>query len=93
MFDFSNMNWNFSITEGTYGWFVEPRFLIIMSVAAFFSFFPVFNYVEKNMDAFLKTHINTEVAVFKTIIAIALLYVSMTEVISTGVNPFIYYRF
>jgi len=93
MFDFSNIDFAISTTKGTYDWFIEQRFVIIMCVAAFFSFFPIFNYVEKNMNAFLETHTNTEVVVFKTGIAFVLLFICITEVISTGVNPFIYYRF
>ena len=93
MFDFSNIDLTVSTTRGTYGWFVEQRYLTIIGVAAFFSFFPIFKYVEKNMNRFLETNKETSVIIYKTGIAIILLSISMTEVISTGVNPFIYYRF
>lgn len=93
MFDFSNIDLAVSITKGTYGWFIEQRFWTIIMVASFFSFLPAITFVEKNMNPFFGTQGEKEFIIIKSIIAFILLYICMTEVISTGVNPFIYYRF
>lgn len=93
MFDWSNIDLTVSITKGTYGWFIEKRFWIIIMIASFFSFLPAITFVERNMNPFFGTQGEKDFILIKSIIAFILLYVSMTEVISTGVNPFIYYRF
>lgn len=93
MFDFTKIDLAISTTKGTYSWFMEERFYIILLIASLFSFLPVFKFIEKNMNPFFETHVESELAVFKSIIAIVLLYICITEVIATGVNPFIYYRF
>jgi alginate O-acetyltransferase complex protein AlgI len=93
MFDFGNMDLTISTTQGTYDWFIEQRFLIIFGVASFFSFLPTINFFEKNMNPFFGTQGEKDFIFLKSILAIVLLYICMTEVISTGVNPFIYYRF
>jgi alginate O-acetyltransferase complex protein AlgI len=93
MFDFGNIDLAISTTRGTYDWFVEQRFLIILVIASFFSFLPSINFIEKSMNPFFGTKGENDFIMLKSILAIVLLYVCMTEVISTGVNPFIYYRF
>jgi alginate O-acetyltransferase complex protein AlgI len=93
MFDFGNMDLAISTTRGTYDWFIEQRFLIIFGVASFFSFLPGIKIIEKNMNPFFGTQGEKDFIFLKSILAIVLLYICMTEVISTGVNPFIYYRF
>ncbi|MFK8010206.1 MAG: MBOAT family protein [Saprospiraceae bacterium] len=93
MFDFGNIDLIVSTTRGTYDWFVELRFLIILIVASFFSFLPTINFIEKNMNPFLGTQGEKDFIILKSFFAIVLLYICMTEVIATGVNPFIYYRF
>ena len=93
MFDFGNMNLAISTTRGTYDWFIEQRFIIIFGVASFFSFLPTINFIEKNMNSFFGTQGEKDFIFIKSILAIILLYICITEVISTGINPFIYYRF
>ena len=93
MFDVTNIDWTISTTKGTYAWFIEYRYRFILVVASVLSFLPIFNFIEKNVNEFLKTKTNSKVVVIKTIIAFVLLSFCMTEVISTGVNPFIYFRF
>ena len=93
MFDFGNMNLAISTTRGTYDWFIEQRFIIIFGVASFFSFLPTINFIEKNMNSFFGTQGEKDFIYIKSILAIILLYICITEVISTGINPFIYYRF
>ena len=93
MFDVTNLDWAISTTKGTYSWFIEYRYRVILIVGSVLSFLPMFNFIEKNMNGFLETKNNNKQVVLKTIIAFVLLGVCMTEVISTGVNPFIYYRF
>ena len=93
MFDFTHIDLAISTTKGTYSWFLAPRFYIILGVAAFFSFLPVLGFVEKNMNRFFETQPQIGWTIFKFVIAFVLLCVSITEVMTTGVNPFIYYRF
>ncbi|MFK7772029.1 MAG: MBOAT family protein [Saprospiraceae bacterium] len=93
MFDFRNIDFAISTTRGTYDWFIEQRFLIILAVASFFSFLPTINIIEKNMNPFFGTKGENDFIFLKSFLAIVLLYLCMTEVIATGVNPFIYYRF
>ena len=93
MFDVTNLDWAISTTKGTYAWFIEYRYRFILIVGVVLSFLPMFNFIEKSMNEFLQTKTSSKVAVVKTIIAFILLAVCMTEVISTGVNPFIYFRF
>ena len=93
MFDFGNIDLTISTTRGTYDWFIEQRFLIILVVASFFSFLPTINFIEKSMNLFFGTQGEKDFIILKSIFAIVLLYICMTEVIATGVNPFIYYRF
>ena len=45
------------------------------------------------MNPFFGTQGEKDFIIFKSLFAIVLLYICMTEVIATGVNPFIYYRF
>ena len=93
MFDLGNIDLIVSTTRGTYDWFIEPNFLITLFVASFFSFLPTINFIEKNMNPFFGTQGENNFIILKSFFAIVLLYVCMTEVIATGVNPFIYYRF
>lgn len=93
MFDFGNIDLTVSTTRGTYDWFVQQRFLIIFAVASFFSFLPTINFIEKRMNPFFGTKGEKDFIFLKSFFAIVLLYICMTEVIATGVNPFIYYRF
>lgn len=93
MFDFANIDWRISVEKGTYPSFLEYRFKFILLAAAFFSFFPVFSIVENWMNTFLQTSKSLPTTVIKTVITLVLLAICMTEVISTGVNPFIYFRF
>ncbi len=93
MFEATNINWGISVEKGIYPWFIEYRFKFILMAAALFSFFPIFGFMEKWMNTFLQTNKDTQIVIIKAIITLVLLAICMTEVISTGVNPFIYYRF
>ena len=93
MFDFANIDWGISVEKGVYPWFLEYRFKFILVAASLFSFFPMIKILEKWMNDFLQTTASNQTAILKTIITFILLAICMTEVISTGVNPFIYFRF
>lgn len=93
MFDVMNMDWKISTVKGTFPYYLEYRYWFVLAVAAFFSFLPAFNFIEKNINGALSTQSNTSIVLVKALVSFVLLAVCMTEVITTGVNPFIYYRF
>jgi len=81
-FDFSNITME-----------LDSKFISMLFIAIFFSFFTLLPYGNKIHDAiFIKKYSKTMIISF-FFIALILFFVSTSHIIAGGFNPFIYYRF
>lgn len=93
MLDVTDMDWSINTQKAVKPYYLEFRFKVLLLIAAFFSFLPVFSWVEKNMNQVLDVDKRLYPTLIKTLITLVLLFICMAELIATGVNPFIYFRF
>jgi len=93
MFDFTQPNFAFTIMHGTFDYYIEERYVIILLLSFILCFAPIIKLVENCTSAFMQQTGTTTSLVLKSVCSCILLFVCITEVITTGVNPFIYFRF
>ena len=93
MFDFTNPEFAITIMHGTFDYYLEARYVIILIVSFLICFLPAFKIVEQTISNIILKNGKLKVMFFKSFISFLLLYICITEVITTGVNPFIYFRF
>jgi alginate O-acetyltransferase complex protein AlgI len=71
-----------------------PAFTIMLLISVIFAFFPDFKYGNKIKDFFFnKETYNIKQNICLSLMAIILLFLSISFVVSSDFNPFIYYRF
>lgn len=93
MLAWKNSDWSFQLFTGVYPFYIPLRFQVILAIAALFSFLPAISIVEKQMNRVYEVQTSLWALLWRLAVAVVLLFVCMTEVLSTGVNPFIYFRF
>ena len=75
-------------------YYLDQRFWFIITIAAFFSFFTLPKKGLKIEDfIFYRITISNKHAVYYGLLTVVLLYLSVLSIISSGFNPFIYFRF
>jgi len=71
-----------------------PAFTIMLLISVIFAFFPDFKYGNKIKDFFFnKETYNIKQNICLSLMAIILLFLSISFIVSSDFNPFIYYRF
>lgn len=93
MFDLSNFDLSFSTVKGTGSYYMEWKFKVLFAASFLLCFLPYFQIIEKKVESFLQSCTSNQILIFKSIIAAILLLVCQSEVISSNINPFIYFRF
>ncbi|HNX08156.1 MAG TPA: hypothetical protein PKL96_11275, partial [Bacteroidales bacterium] len=73
--------------------YFDSRFVIILFVGIFFSFFGAFGGVEKWQEHVYASGQKNRNVIFLSLCSILLFVVCSSAVISSGFNPFIYFRF
>jgi alginate O-acetyltransferase complex protein AlgI len=89
-FYYSKMfSFNFNTSTFDFG----NKFIVIMMIAAIFSFIAVFKGIEKKADILFTGNMRSRYVIISDIGALVLLLVSAAGLASSGFNPFIYFRF
>jgi len=83
----------FSFESWYPGWTLDPKFWMILVVAAFFAFYGLIGGVEKWQMKMINEPYNGKKLWIAGGMAVVLLLWSMGSITSAGFNPFIYFRF
>lgn len=87
--EFSGKMLSFSVSHLEF----SKHFYTMFVVAIFFSIAPIFKKIEKGMQRFFSTESPWYSFIIKHLVSLLLLFLCMSEIVSTGFNPFIYFRF
>ncbi|MCW3128022.1 MAG: hypothetical protein JWO03_3680 [Bacteroidetes bacterium] len=77
----------------SFDYFLEVKTCIVLALAVAFSFGSFWPFVYEKLMVFYKTVAGSGFQLAKAVVAIVLFYMSMAEIVSSGFNPFIYFRF
>ncbi len=93
MFNFGGFDLHFTYQMGTPSYYIEQKFVVLLVICIGICFLPIFKHIENLGASFPKATTENKVHISRTLIALAFLFICMTEIISSDFNPFIYFRF
>jgi alginate O-acetyltransferase complex protein AlgI len=83
----------FAFSGGNEGYYFDSKFITIMVIAIFFSFWGGFNFIEKWQERLFARNQNNRRIILMSIFSIIFFLISLSAITSSGFNPFIYFRF
>ena len=73
--------------------YFDTRFIVILALGIFFSFFGAFGTIEKWQEKVYASNQKNRNVIFLSVFSIFLFVICSAGVVSSGFNPFIYFRF
>jgi alginate O-acetyltransferase complex protein AlgI len=83
----------FAFTSGHDAVYFDSKFMTILFVAVFFSFWGGFKSIEKWQERLFASKQKNKRIIWMTIISILFFVINLSAITSSGFNPFIYFRF